>query len=117
MAGSAARRWPGPPVQRFPRTDEGWAQAWKRYLALEPTPTEVGLGGPPTLGPPAATLRPARRITWAWWLLPILVGWIGGLVAWLLLKDTDRRVARNMLVVGIASSALAFILVYTSQPR
>ncbi len=27
---------PGPPVQRFPRTDEGWAMAWSYFASWEP---------------------------------------------------------------------------------
>lgn len=34
---------PGTPVQRFPRTDDGWRQAWATYSAWEPNSAEVGL--------------------------------------------------------------------------
>jgi uncharacterized RDD family membrane protein YckC len=33
------------PVKRFPRTDEGWAQAWREFAVLEPANVGVGLGG------------------------------------------------------------------------
>src|SRR6185503_18677275 len=32
----------GGPVLSFPRTDEGWHQAWHRFLAMEPQAVEVG---------------------------------------------------------------------------
>jgi uncharacterized RDD family membrane protein YckC len=37
------RQAPGDPVERFPRTDEGWREAWLRYISIEPTHTEVGM--------------------------------------------------------------------------
>jgi 4-hydroxybenzoate polyprenyltransferase len=51
----------------------------------------------------------------AWWLLPILMGWVGGLIAWLVNKDVDPKRARAMLVTGIAITAVVFIL-YVSAP-
>jgi CHASE2 domain-containing sensor protein len=47
----------------------------------------------------------------AWWLLPILMGWVGGLIAWLVNKDADPKVARSMLITGIAISAVLIILI------
>jgi hypothetical protein len=38
------RQNPATPVERFPRTDEGWASAWRRYTQIENHFTEVGLG-------------------------------------------------------------------------
>jgi len=39
------RQSPASPVERFPRTDEGWAAAWHRYTAIETNYAEVSLGG------------------------------------------------------------------------
>jgi hypothetical protein len=36
-----SRNAPGPPVERFSRTDEGWAAAWMRFTALEPHAVDV----------------------------------------------------------------------------
>jgi len=33
------------PAFRFPRTDEGWREAWQRFSGLEPNSTDVGIGG------------------------------------------------------------------------
>lgn len=38
------RQDPSRAVERFPRTDEGWAQAWRRYTQIESHFTEVSLG-------------------------------------------------------------------------
>lgn len=32
-------------VQRFTLTDDGWRQAWERFVALESEPSEVGRAG------------------------------------------------------------------------
>ncbi len=52
------RNLPGsPPVQAFPRTNEGWAAAWARYATLEPSNIPVvGAGGQiPATAPPGAS--------------------------------------------------------------
>jgi hypothetical protein len=38
------RQDPSRPVERFPRTDEGWADAWRRYTQIETHFSEVSLG-------------------------------------------------------------------------
>jgi hypothetical protein len=126
------RQQPGPPVRRFPRTDEGWREAWLAYAAMEPVRAEVGIGAStPPLAQPTAWTQPQagwsppgasfpqqrRAVSGAWWLLPIFMGWLGGLIAWLVNRDADPRTARNMLIVGIAISvigALLLIAAYSS---
>ena len=36
------RQNPAAPVERFPRTDDGWSQAWRRYTQIETNFAEVG---------------------------------------------------------------------------
>jgi hypothetical protein len=36
------RQGPGSPVEQFPRTDEGWRNAWIRFVSLEPNHVPVG---------------------------------------------------------------------------
>ena len=38
----------------------------------------------------------------AWWLLPIFLTWIGGLIAFLVVRDSDRSKAVKLLWTGIA---------------
>jgi hypothetical protein len=45
------RQAPAQPSERFPRTDDGWRQAWLRFVALEPNHTAVDQAG----GAPAAS--------------------------------------------------------------
>jgi Domain of unknown function (DUF4190)/zinc-ribbon domain len=47
------RERPGGPIERFPRSDEGWASAWTRFVTLEPASTEVGIS-PSSSGPTTA---------------------------------------------------------------
>lgn len=115
---------PGPPVKRFPRSDAGWREAWLSYVAWEPNSAEVGLNTPSTsqLGgsatqPAHATpstwgrpAQPVRPVGWAWWLLPIFLGWLGGLIAWLATKDRDVKNARNMLIAGIIIWAVGIVI-------
>jgi hypothetical protein len=122
------RERPEAPVETFPRTDEGWRAAWLRYSALEPTNVDVGLGvGVPGAGanvathptgdvpppPPGWPTRTRTRGTvsgW-WWILPIVMGWLGGLIAWLVVRDDDPQTARWMLIVGIAITVVGTLLV------
>jgi hypothetical protein len=114
----------GAPVERFPRTSVGWQAAWRRYVALEPLHTEVALGSQHAVAPAAtATMPPSapsaprapgvgRPTHPAWWLLPILMGWMGGLIAWLLIREQDPARGRAMLVAGIVAT-VAWIVVYS----
>ena len=47
------RQSPTAPAERFPRTDDGWRQAWTRFASLEPNNVAV-----PQTGPSAATTDP-----------------------------------------------------------
>lgn len=102
------RARPEEPIRRFPRSDEGWREAWAAYVAIEPHPAAVDTPAAPPLrgGEPL----PAPRVNGAWWLLPILLGWVGGLIAYFVNRETDPAAARAMLVVGIALSLLGVML-------
>ena len=105
----------GSPVQRYPRTDEGWRDAWIAFSTLEPERIEVGMLAQ-TSPATTPTSRP-RRVSGAWWLLPILVGWLGGLIAWLVNKEIDPPKARAMLITGIVVSLVAFAVVVSLGPQ
>jgi hypothetical protein len=113
------RQAPGGPVRRFPRTDDGWREAWLAYVAMEPHRAEVGMGavaGPQQQAPAGAPPGPSSQgrskpVNGAWWLLPIFMGWLGGLIAWLVNRDADPNKARAMLITGIAISVVGVLLV------
>lgn len=45
-----SRERPGQPVERYPRTDEGWGEAWKRFHAMEPEAVDVPQPPTPAAG-------------------------------------------------------------------
>ncbi len=45
------RQMPGSPTERYPRSDDGWRQAWTRFVALEPG--NVAVEGAQSQGPGA----------------------------------------------------------------
>lgn len=108
---------PGP-EERFARDDAGWARAWVRFTALEPDHVVVGLVGTPgvpstpTPGDPAPAVTgpPRAGIAGTWWLLPLLLGWIGGVIAWIALRRRDPRIASWMLLAGIVSNVIGLWL-------
>ncbi|MGZ8636330.1 MAG: hypothetical protein ACXWX2_05080 [Actinomycetota bacterium] len=111
------RQRPGGPVSRFPRTDAGWRAAWLAFTADEPYSSEVGIGSRTgSASPGAATPVARRQVNPAWWLLPIFMGWLGGLIAWLVNKDVDPQRARSMLVTGIVVSVVLLALVVMTSP-
>ncbi len=52
-----------------------------------------------------------RQTSWAWWLMPIFLSWLGGLVAYFAVRDKDRSKAKWLLVLGIILTALPLVFV------
>jgi hypothetical protein len=48
----------------------------------------------------------ARRIGWGWWLLPIFLGILGGLIAWGAVRERDRERSQWLLIAGIISTVV-----------
>jgi hypothetical protein len=66
------RTSPGGPVERFPRSNEGWNTAWNRFTAWEPRSVEV---------PQAGTARPETwRPAEPYKPIHILARWLAGLL-------------------------------------
>ena len=53
---------------------------------------------------------PEKTRSNAWFLLPILFGMIGGIIAFFILRGDDPRKARNCLYVGIVFMIIGIIL-------
>ena len=45
-----------------------------------------------------------RQRSWAWFLLPVFVGIVGGAIAYFALRRDELRMAKDCLYIGIASS-------------
>jgi len=54
----------------------------------------------------------AQKTSWLWWLLPILLGIIGGIIGFLFVRGKDSIKARNILIVGAVISALGYLFNY-----
>ena len=54
-------------------------------------------------------MKEIRKVSWAWWLLPIFLMWIGGLIAWGCTKKKIGERAKDYIWLGIA----IFIIVGT----
>ena len=68
------RQAPASPAERFPRTDDGWRQAWTRFVSLEPNHVAVPqAGGSPQVAPagggPAVT-PPGGATSGGGWSVP-----------------------------------------------
>lgn len=56
--------------------------------------------------------KKTEEVSGVWWLLPIFMGWLGGLIAWLVNKDKDPQKSRKMLITGIAITAGILVLYF-----
>ena len=74
-------------------------------IYCQPCADEIFAPKKPTEAKPAEVAKPApvvySRIGGAWWLLPIFLVWVGGLITWAVNKDRDPAGARYMLWWGI----------------
>ena len=121
---------PGSPIQRFPRTDDGWRAAWVQYSAWEPRAQPVsavtGGGNPgsapaavarpagPFGGPPGPWAQPAAQKTNGMAVASMVLGivwvfWIGSVLAlvfgYIAKSEIDRsrglQSGRGMAIAGI----------------
>jgi 4-amino-4-deoxy-L-arabinose transferase-like glycosyltransferase len=53
---------------------------------------------------------PKIRSKW-WYLLPIFLGVIGGVIAWVAIKSHDRKLAKNCLILGISLVVIEIMIV------
>ena len=55
--------------------------------------------------------KPQTSRKWfsGWWLLPLFLQWLGGLIAWNITKKERPELAKGMLTLGIALTAVIYI--------
>ena len=56
--------------------------------------------------PPPQYPRQGGKPSAAWWLLPIFLQFIGGIISWIAIHDRDPRMAKNTLILGIVLTVL-----------
>lgn len=56
--------------------------------------------------------EPTERISLAWYLLPILLSFIGGIIEWAVIKERNKKVAINLLIVGVVVTIINFIIAF-----
>ncbi len=56
------------------------------------------------------------RVSGGLWALPFVFGAIGGLIAWALARDSNERVARQMLIFGIVMTVVGCCLGAATTP-
>jgi uncharacterized membrane protein HdeD (DUF308 family) len=55
----------------------------------------------------------ASRPTSLWYLVAFLFGLLGGLIAYVAVKDEDKGMANNCILIGIMTTIFGAILIYT----
>jgi hypothetical protein len=94
------RRVPGPPVEQFPRSDEGWQRAWNHFIAIEVRYESV----PEAWSRPAVSALPVNRLA----IAAFVLGLVG--IALLLTRDWTSGLGRSIQVaLGAACFPLAII--------
>jgi uncharacterized membrane protein len=51
-----------------------------------------------------------EHVSWAWWILPILFFFIGGIIAWAFNRYRDSRKATYMLWLGVSLTLIYLII-------
>lgn len=52
----------------------------------------------------------AKKTSWAWWLLPIILTWLGGIIAYLCVRRTDLAKANKLMIVGFVVFGIWVVL-------
>ena len=58
----------------------------------------------------ANTSMTVKQTSAAWWLLPLFMTWVGGLIAYLVVRDSDQSKAKRLLWFGLGMTAFWIIL-------
>jgi len=62
---------------------------------------------PATINKPKPTYKKPSKL---WYLLPIFLTWIGGIIGYLVIKDRDKEFAKRLLIVGLVLT-IVFIVI------
>jgi hypothetical protein len=131
------RAAPGDAVERFPRSDDGWSDAWRRYASLEPNNQPVrAVQAPPQAAPqqwqqgpqPGAYHVPQVRTTNGLSVAALVLGIAGLVMFWLFaippalalifgivgrgqIKNSHgREEGEGMAIAGIVLGAIGLVI-------
>lgn len=57
-----------------------------------------------------------EKTPWAWYLLPMLLGIVGGVLGYFLLKNKDEATAKSLIWAGVAYTVGYLIGLFTEIP-
>ncbi|RMF31786.1 MAG: hypothetical protein D6752_01455 [Candidatus Nitrosothermus koennekii] len=57
-----------------------------------------------------------RKRSVLWYLLPIFLGIIGGVIGYFAVRHDDPTMAKRMLIIGIIVSAIGLIIGFSTAP-
>ena len=87
---------------------ETTSQDTNQHSVDETPPPKHGYQRAPGNDMGITTSRPAGRI---WYLLPLLGGLFGGIIAWAIIKNRNPKRARNILILGIVFGIIQYGLI------
>src|SRR5208337_1419610 len=58
---------------------------------------------------PAAAAQPTESVSALYWLLPFFFALLGGIVAYLVVKDRNRRMANQLLIFGLVWTVVGVV--------
>jgi hypothetical protein len=56
---------------------------------------------PQYAAPAPAQQAGSTRVSWAWWLMPLFLTWLGGVIAFAVVRKRNKGTATALLIVGI----------------
>jgi len=66
---------------------------------------------PASVSSPQVVVTSSTKTSGAWWLLPLFFTWVGGVIAWLVVREKDKPKAKRLLIFGIAM-VFVWIIIY-----
>ncbi len=114
---------PGSPVQRYPKTTEGWNEAWRVFSAWEPSGSALGTAGSGgTTGTVAAQSTNGQAVAALvlgivslvlFWIpfVGLVCGILGVVFGWLGMQRADRgTTGKGMAVAGLVTGIIGTLI-------
>ncbi|MCP6727170.1 MAG: hypothetical protein KJI69_04040 [Patescibacteria group bacterium] len=53
------------------------------------------------------------KVSHFWYLVPIMFGWLGGVVGFFAVRGRDENKARNLFFVGLAVTIIPYVIIFS----